>query len=138
MTTHDPREALAYWPPWTDQAACTQPGVDPNWWHSPDPDDRQQAITTCTTCPVRAECLRDYGHEPDGIIAGLTPARRGRLLAKLTLDIRPAHGTRSRYIGSTRWPGCRCDPCTAAHAQHEREARARRKAARAAGQRNPA
>lgn len=132
MTAGD-AQAIRRPPHWTKDAACT---VHPaSLWHSPDPADQATATLICSTCPVRPYCLRDYGADPYGIIAGLTPQQRGDLLGVTRADIRAPHGTRSRYIGSRRWPGCRCDDCHAAHAAYERAQRARRKAARAAGAR---
>lgn len=116
-------------PDWTEQAACTP---HPDLWHSPHLTHQAIATTICAHCPVQTQCLRDYGHEPHGIIAGLCPTDRGRLLGITPSDVRAPHGTRSRYIGSRRFPGCRCLECHEAHASYERGQRAKRRAAKLA------
>ena len=120
-------------PTWTEQAEClTHP---PQLWDADaPPTDQAMAVLICTTCPVQQECLTEYGRDDyAGIVAGLTPEQRGHLYGITAHDIRPPHGTRSRFIGSSRWPGCRCDPCHRAHADYERAMRAKRRAAKAAG-----
>lgn len=120
---------------WSEQSACWRSDLPLNAWDTDQtPELNAKATLICATCPVALECLLTYGKDPDiGIVGGLTPERRGELWGVTSLDIRPPHGTRSRYIGSSRWEGCRCDACRAAHAEYETEARARRKATHAAG-----
>lgn len=97
------------------------------------------AIADAIREPQQVDIAQDRQHLDHGTLlqrsGGLTPQQRGDLLGVTRADIRAPHGTRSRYIGSRRWPGCRCDDCHAAHAAYERAQRARRKAARAAGAR---
>lgn len=44
---------------WYDQAACTKPGVNPDWWFPPrgGSRDRERARAICRDCPVRLQCL---------------------------------------------------------------------------------
>ena len=64
--------------PWMDEAACAQPGVDPDLWfpqHHAWLTSAAQAIAICNRCPVQAECLEHALTEPhvaDGIWGGLT------------------------------------------------------------------
>ncbi|WP_134324550.1 WhiB family transcriptional regulator [Cumulibacter soli] len=118
---------------WTEQAACAQSDLPVQSWDADQPPHiNAEAILVCNTCPVALECLLEHGRDPDmGIIAGLPARKRGELFAITNRDLRPVHGSRSRYMGSSRWPGCRCGKCRDAHAKYEQEARARRKAGRA-------
>lgn len=53
---------------WVDEAACREPGVDPEWWS----DSPGLAKHICQThCPVRAKCDRDaQGYQWSGLVIG--------------------------------------------------------------------
>lgn len=50
---------------WRRDAACAQPGVDPEWWSHHNPRLRAQASIVCGRCPVRVECLDWAVDHPD-------------------------------------------------------------------------
>lgn len=72
-------------PPWTELAACGEPGVDPALFYSEPEDEaplakRAAAKSICARCPVTAEC-GDYGDRVSpafGIFAGRTVNERKR------------------------------------------------------------
>jgi hypothetical protein len=116
-------------PSWALLGACNgmvTPGWDP-WL--PDEDlpavKREQlqriAVDVCSGCAVRAKCLDDAlaTGEAWSVRGGLTPADR-RALAATGGAPRPSpfgaaqHGTNSMYAAH----GCRCGPCTGAHARY--------------------
>lgn len=84
--------------PWAHHAACK--GHNPNWWY-PEPGDTtltsptKDAITICTTCPVRDDCLNHaVQHEAWGIWGGMTAHQRDRY--RRTLGYRSMHQRGSR------------------------------------------
>lgn len=107
-----------------DARACRTEGANPDWWYTDDPRLRHVARTICAGCPLRTPCLvlaLEDG-EPHGIWGGLDEHDRATLAAELGYpkpQIRPPHGHRTRYVGTRNTPGCRCAPCTAAHARYE-------------------
>lgn len=133
LRRHDPSTDTSQprLPEWTIDSPCTV--VDPKLFH-PEPDaSTLPAREVCARCPVREKCLRDNLADPYGIVGGLTPAERLTLLAITPIQAqRPPHGARSRYIGSTRWHGCTCPACRAAHSENERRRRERVRAKRGA------
>lgn len=121
------RETIQRPADWTIDAACV--AHPPEWWDDEYPDNTAMARRVCAECPVRRLCLEAGITDPYGVIGGLTGTER-RLMLGITDQQaqRPPHGERSRYIGSSRWSGCRCDACRHSHSEYERDARARRKA----------
>lgn len=72
---------------WTDEAACREPGIDPELFFpvsESGPESRQQvaaAKAVCARCPVIDRC-RDWAvraGEAEGIWGGTTPDERRRL-----------------------------------------------------------
>lgn len=69
-----------------DLAACTQEGVDPDWF-TPDDYARngskyrnpniQKALDICESCPLKSQCLRERAEDQYSIIGGTTPPQRG-------------------------------------------------------------
>lgn len=66
---------------WYDLAACTAPGVDPDWWF---PErgasrERDRAKAICHSCPVKDQCCASaVAHEEQhGLFGGMSlPDRR--------------------------------------------------------------
>ncbi len=68
---------------WRLRAACTGPGVDPEWFFPTSGQQGTRAKRVCVGCPVRADCLADAlagaADGDRGIRGGLTAAARRRL-----------------------------------------------------------
>lgn len=67
--------------PWHRQAACTEPEVNPAWFHSSDVREVKHAVRVCKGCPVSNECLQ-YALSSDdnwGVWGGLTDRQRRSL-----------------------------------------------------------
>jgi len=58
---------------WQWQAACADPGVDPQWWFSENQHAQDRAKAVCLACPVAAQCFQFAldSRASDGIWAGL-------------------------------------------------------------------
>lgn len=99
---------------------CT--GYPAEWWYSDELADQAEAVTVCSSCPVRETCARaalERG-EPYGVWGGLTVRARERIAREEGYP-RPGaarHGTRSCYVA-----GCRCVDCTRANAAYEHQRR---------------
>ncbi|MFD9964862.1 hypothetical protein [Amycolatopsis sp. NPDC058986] len=63
-----PAEAVAELP----GAACTRPGVNPDWWDVASPkSDNRLATAICESCPVLDQCrLQAAIFRPQGVIQG--------------------------------------------------------------------
>ena len=123
---------------WQDEAACR--GVDTNLFFPENADVDDQVLALCENCPVKDEC-RDYGvvYEEWGIWGGLTASQRRRvrkefgitLSQAVTLRRAPYHencGTNAGYQGLMRYyeshpydKKIKCDYCTLAHKEYNRE-----------------
>jgi len=64
-------------PKWMRRAECTNPGYDPVWWQTDDPEGNALAKQVCAGCPVRAECL-EHGNvnREIGVWGGLDEQER--------------------------------------------------------------
>jgi WhiB family redox-sensing transcriptional regulator len=72
---------------WRQQAACAQPGIDPEWFF-PDPGHQgKRAKRVCARCPVRDACLTSALAIPEaedyGVRGGLTQRERLQLRRRL-------------------------------------------------------
>ena len=71
---------------WRDNAACTQPGIDPEVFHATEAERAavQEARAICARCPSRIPCLTNAYTQNDqwGIHAGLTYRQRKAQLKK--------------------------------------------------------
>jgi WhiB family redox-sensing transcriptional regulator len=123
---------------WQDEASCR--GVDTNLFFPENADVDDQVLALCENCPVKDEC-RDYGvvYEEWGIWGGLTASQRRRvrkefgitLSQAVTLRRAPYHencGTNAGYQGLMRYyeshpydKKIKCDYCTLAHTEYNRE-----------------
>lgn len=74
---------------WQRDAACARPGIDPEMFF-PTSTDRAYAyaaLSLCSRCPVRAECLEwaltvEDGTGPRvGVVGGMTPHERAQAAA---------------------------------------------------------
>ncbi len=118
-------DALEAPPDWTGRAACV--GHDVDYWDPASPTELAAARAICHGCPVREQCLTANITEPYTVVGGLSTPERASLLGVTRAAARRSpHATRSRYIGSSAYPGCRCDACKAAHRSYEQDARRRR------------
>ncbi|MEU8517560.1 WhiB family transcriptional regulator [Kitasatospora sp. NPDC048722] len=65
-------------------AACTRPGVNPDWFFPADEDElgEHRAKRICANCPVREMCLALAlrRREPSGIFGGLDVTERKELI----------------------------------------------------------
>jgi hypothetical protein len=68
---------------WKAGAACTRPGVNPDWFYPESMNDpgAWAARRICAACPVARECLADALETKDrfGIRGGLSPKQRSNL-----------------------------------------------------------
>lgn len=90
--------------------ACAAPGVDPDWWFSDKPADREQARQICVRCPLLHDC-RTHAldtREQHGIWGGLDVADRRRIWRGVTC------GTEEAYH-LHRTLGQECEECATAH-----------------------
>lgn len=55
---------------WMEDAACTSPTADPDWWYSNKPHLRERAAMYCLSCPVREQCAEAGKNEQHGIWGG--------------------------------------------------------------------
>lgn len=76
---------------WESRAACTAPGVDPEWFYTPDsgPDLTSDEVPVeearrvelargvCARCPVAVECARGAAQDRFGFRAGVSARERG-------------------------------------------------------------
>lgn len=71
--------ALAMPGAWHEEAACQD--ADPNLFFTPDETSQRAALTMCSTCPVRRECLEHAirAGESYGIWGGTDESERKRL-----------------------------------------------------------
>lgn len=77
------QESLPWWPEWTSQAACRD--HDPEIFFELGPNSRNprlinRAKKVCWGCPVIRQCLHDNIGLPYGIVGGMTPRERWRLM----------------------------------------------------------
>lgn len=62
-------------------AACNQPGMDPDWWYPTRGEDAYRAKSVCNTCPHQIECLAGAleRRETYGIWGGRSENERRRI-----------------------------------------------------------
>ena len=99
----------ALWARVARQARCTDSGLDPDQWYPVSTEPAQArheaaaAITVCTSCPVRAQCLelslRHWDIGQHGIWGGLVAADRADLRRR-----RPAGRRRTVVCGTIMRP----------------------------------
>lgn len=73
---------------WEDDAACRTEYVTPEWvdqWFPTrgGPNNGQEGVEICLSCPVRAECLVSGLYEKFGTRGGLSEKMRGRVRREL-------------------------------------------------------
>jgi WhiB family redox-sensing transcriptional regulator len=70
---------------WRQRAACTRPGIDPEWFFPEHGRSARRAKRICARCPVQAPCLADalatspWDDVHGGIRAGTTARERERM-----------------------------------------------------------
>lgn len=107
----------------TARANCARPGkVDPDLWHSKNPDDQARAINTCHSCPLAIAC-RAYAtaHDLPGIWGGTTRTQRRGNLTPTSTPGAPAGSHDGEWVdddGRTR----RACGTPGAYQQHRRRA----------------
>lgn len=94
MTARSRRPVLlGAFPAWTVEAACTEPGVAPDWFYPESgPDSRgatRRAREVCARCPVSKDACREYGDSISpmfGVFGGMSVLERkeARRLARET------------------------------------------------------
>jgi len=134
---------------WIGEAACK--GMDPNLFFPEYISVRvrvkvdEAARKACADCPVLEQCA-DWAvkHEPHGFQGGLTEQQRAQLRRKLNLYLwepqrnittgkqtkrllptEISHGTARGYKQEAKRGIGHCQPCTTAHTQASKEAKAR-------------
>lgn len=68
-------------PGWHRDAACAEPEVSADWFHSRDIRETRHAKRICRGCPVKAQCLRDALVREDdwGVWGGLSDRERRQM-----------------------------------------------------------
>lgn len=100
---------LPWWPDWVIEAACRD--YDPEMFFELGSNGRnteaiRKAKAVCYSCPVIRECIKDNIEIPFGIVGGMTPAERWKILRRKG---RPSHmqnafSSSGRYYGkSGKW-----------------------------------
>lgn len=76
---------------WQENAACSHPLVNPDWWSSPLRIDQALAVHICTThCPVLAECRRSHRPGRGETCGGVTYRQTGRVDQAKPLSPQPS------------------------------------------------
>ena len=100
---------------WSEQAACHDPGIDPEWFFplSESGAGARQvtaAKAVCARCPVAAQCLAwaVLAGEPAGIWGGTTPEERRLLRQSPGKTAMARSGARSQMMdgGAGQRHGC--------------------------------
>jgi len=118
---------------WTEDAACADCCVDPEWFHplpASNAKAEQQtrwAKAVCRDCPVRQACL-DWALETNagGIAGGLTHQERMKLGRPRRATAVREHGTQRGYNQHKRASEIACVDCKAAEAKYVRDRKAER------------
>ena len=83
------------------QAACTADWVNPDWWFSGSPPERDIAAALCTGCPLARQCL------------ALALAAEGTVAPRYRFGIYAGSTPGQRWLiatGVTDWPTWPADP----------------------------
>jgi len=114
---------------WQRDAACREPGVDPDWFFAAKGDhaSMSKALAVCAVCPVREQCLQFALSDPESIgVWGGTSAKQRRTMRRESGMSRARGpepfpcGTRAAAIRHRKLHEAVCEECRAAERDYNR------------------